>query len=232
RRPLAHAGADGPVAAGSRELPRGGAQPARERGGDERAAPLHRSGQRPDPHSRRARRAPDRALSLPYAEPAAEAAGAAGRSCRRPSPCPWLQPRNADGRYPGRRGLAQGAGGVARTMMFALVLSNLAGGGAERAMLRLAVALKRRGHGVRVIVLDPRIEHEVPPELELHTLDTRKGLLGAWLAARALRGLYRRLGLGTDCVTISTLPFADLVAARANVANLWCRITNTLSAEI
>jgi len=116
--------------------------------------------------------------------------------------------------------------------MFALVLSNLAGGGAERAMLRLAVALKRRGHGVRVIVLDPRIEHEVPPELELHTLDTRKGLLGAWLAARALRGLYRRLGLGTDCVTISTLPFADLVAARANVANLWCRITNTLSAEI
>jgi hypothetical protein len=117
-------------------------------------------------------------------------------------------------------------------MIFALVLSNLAGGGAERAMLRLAVALKRRGHGVRVIVLDPKIEHEVPPELELHTLHTRKGLLGAWLAAHALRGLYRRLGLGADCVTISTLPFADLVAARANVANLWCRITNTLSAEI
>jgi glycosyltransferase involved in cell wall biosynthesis len=117
-------------------------------------------------------------------------------------------------------------------MMFALVLSNLAGGGAERAMLRLAVALKRRGHGVRVIVLDPKIEHDVPPELELHTLHTRRGLLGAWLAARALRGLYRRLGLGAECVTISTLPFADLVAARANLANLWCRITNTLSAEI
>lgn len=117
-------------------------------------------------------------------------------------------------------------------MMFALVLSNLAGGGAEQAMLRLAVALKGRGHEVRVIVLDPKIEHHVPPDVELHTLNARKGLFGAWLAARALRALYRRLGLGTDCVTISTLPFADLVAARANLANLWCRITNTLSAEI
>jgi glycosyltransferase involved in cell wall biosynthesis len=117
-------------------------------------------------------------------------------------------------------------------MIFALVLSNLAGGGAERAMLRLAVALKRRGHAVRIIVLDPKIEHDLPPELEVHTLDTRKGLFGAWLASRALRSLYRRLGLGVDCVTISTLPFADLVAARANLANLWCRITNTLSAEI
>ena len=50
--------------------------------------------------------------------------------------------------------------------------------------------------------------------------------------ARALRALYRRLGLGTDCVTISTLPFADQVATSARLPNLWCRITNTLSAEV
>jgi heptosyltransferase-3 len=48
RRPFTHAGAVGPVA-GPRELARGGARSARERGGDERAASLHRPGQRPDP---------------------------------------------------------------------------------------------------------------------------------------------------------------------------------------
>lgn len=117
-------------------------------------------------------------------------------------------------------------------MMFALVLSNLAGGGAERAMLRLAAALKRRGHGVQLILLDPKVEHHVPAGIELHALSTRKGLLGSWFAARALRALHRRLGLGADCVTISTLPFADAVAVSARLPNLWCRISNTLSAEV
>ena len=117
-------------------------------------------------------------------------------------------------------------------MIFALVVSNLAGGGAERAMLRLATALTEAGHSVRLIALEPRIEHAVPAGVQLHTLDSRKGLLGTWLAARALRGLYRRVGLDAHSVTISTLPYADAVAALARAPNLWCRITNTLSAEI
>jgi len=117
-------------------------------------------------------------------------------------------------------------------MKFSLVLSSLAGGGAERSMLRLGSGLRRRGHEVRLIVLDPKMQHEVPAGLEVHVVGARHGWLGTWLAARALRTLYRRLGLGTECVTISTLPFADQVAAAARVPNLWCRITNTLSAEI
>lgn len=117
-------------------------------------------------------------------------------------------------------------------MNFALVVSNLAGGGAERAMLRLALALNRRGHGVRLIALDAKVEHEVPPGLELHTLNARKGLVGTWFAARALHSLYRRLRLGKGLVTISTLPFADQVALGARLPNLWCRIANTLSAEV
>lgn len=117
-------------------------------------------------------------------------------------------------------------------MTFALVLSSLAGGGAERAMLRLAAAFKRRGHRAHVIALDPKVEHEIPPGVELHTLNARRGLLGTWLAARSLRALYRRLGLGADCVSVSTLPYADQVALGARLPNLWCRITNTLSAEV
>jgi glycosyltransferase involved in cell wall biosynthesis len=115
-------------------------------------------------------------------------------------------------------------------MSFALVLTNLAGGGAERSMLRLATALHRRGHRVRVILLEDRIEHEVPEGIELQALARRsgKGLLGKWLGARRLR----RFGLTSDDVTISTLPFADEIAVGAQLPNLWCRITNTLTAEI
>ena len=117
-------------------------------------------------------------------------------------------------------------------MNFALVLTNLVGGGAERAMLRLASALKRRGHRAEVILLEPRIEHEVPADVTVHALDSSRGWPGRWLAARELRALFLRLRLGNDCLAVSTLPFADQVAAQAELPNLWCRISNTLSAEI
>jgi len=115
-------------------------------------------------------------------------------------------------------------------MNFALVLTNLAGGGAERSMLRLAAALHHRGHRVRMILLEDRVEHQVPAGIELQALAqrSRKGMVGKWLGARRLR----QLGLGNDYLTVSTLPFADEIAVRAQLPNLWCRITNTLTAEI
>jgi glycosyltransferase involved in cell wall biosynthesis len=117
-------------------------------------------------------------------------------------------------------------------MNFGLVLTNLVGGGAERAMLRLAAALQRRGHRAEVILLEPRVEHEVPAEVKVHTLDSSRGWPGRWMAARKLRALYRRLGFGADALSVSTLPFADQIAVQAGLPNLWCRISNTLSAEI
>jgi glycosyltransferase involved in cell wall biosynthesis len=119
----------------------------------------------------------------------------------------------------------------------ALVITNLRGGGAENAMLRLAAALARRGHRVALILLEHRIEHEVPGDIELHALTTPgmalgKGFLGRLLAASRLRRLYRRLGLGPECLTISTLPFSDQVVAAARLPNVWFRIANTLSAEV
>lgn len=115
-------------------------------------------------------------------------------------------------------------------MRFALVVTNLAGGGAERSMLRLAAALARRGHEVRLVLLEDRIEHDVPPGIALQVVRKKlgKGLIGKWLAGRQLKGLR----LGADWVTVSTLPYADEIAAAANLPNLWCRIANTLSEEI
>ncbi|HVL37559.1 MAG TPA: glycosyltransferase [Burkholderiales bacterium] len=118
-------------------------------------------------------------------------------------------------------------------MKFALILTNLAGGGAERSMLRLGTALLRRGHAVRTILLEARIEHEVPANAVLDILAPRvgKGFVGKWQAAWRLRRHYARNRL-QDHVAVSTLPFADEVAIRAQVPGLWCRITNTLSAEV
>jgi glycosyltransferase involved in cell wall biosynthesis len=115
-------------------------------------------------------------------------------------------------------------------MNFAFVLTNLAGGGAEKAILKLAAALTARGHDAEIVLLEDRIEHAVPPGLQVHALagQARHGWLGKRLLARRLR---RHLADRSDLV-ISTLPFADEVATLANLPRHWCRIANTLGSEI
>lgn len=122
-------------------------------------------------------------------------------------------------------------------MNFGLVVTNLAGGGAEAAMLRLACALQRRGHVVHLLLIEGRIEHAVPTGVNIVSLAdagsrSSKGLLGKRLSGRRLRAALTRLGLTREAIIISTLPFADEVASRASLPNLWFRIANTLSAEI
>jgi glycosyltransferase involved in cell wall biosynthesis len=115
-------------------------------------------------------------------------------------------------------------------MNFAFVLTNLAGGGAEKAILKLAAALTGRGHRVEVVLLEERIEHAVPPGVTIHALGghVSHGWLGKHLLARRLS---RHLAERHDLV-ISTLPFADEVAVLAELPRHWCRIANTLGSEI
>ncbi len=119
----------------------------------------------------------------------------------------------------------------------ALIVTNLAGGGAEKAMVRLAQALGARGHRVRLILLEHRIEHALPEGLSVHALTKPgeaigSGLLGKLRAAWRLRRMFRRLGLGRDSLVVSTLPFADEVVLLAGLPNVWFRIANNLSAEV
>jgi len=80
-------------------------------------------------------------------------------------------------------------------MRFALFTTNLAGGGAEKALAA------RAGHG--------------------------------WLGKRRLAWrLNRLLASNRPDLLVSTLPFADEVAALAGIPRHVCRIANTLSAEI
>jgi glycosyltransferase involved in cell wall biosynthesis len=123
-------------------------------------------------------------------------------------------------------------------MRIGFIVTNLAGGGAERALLNTAAGLAARGHRVDVLLLEHRVTHAVPAGIGLHALTppgraASKGWLGKRLAARRLAALVRRLGAEAPFqLLVSTLPFADEVALLAGVPAHWCRIANTLSAEV
>jgi len=123
-------------------------------------------------------------------------------------------------------------------MKFGFVLTNLAGGGAEKAVLKLARTLIARGNDAHLVLLEHLVEHAERTEAPIHALTlpgqrASKGFLGRRLAARRLRGLLRELeGRAPFDLVVSTLPFADEVAILAGAPRHWCRIANTLSAEI
>jgi glycosyltransferase involved in cell wall biosynthesis len=119
-----------------------------------------------------------------------------------------------------------------------LVTTNLRGGGAEKVFLRIGSLLAARGHEVHLVLLEHLVDHAIEPGLELHALTApgrpcTKGFFGKRLAARRLRRSFRELARGGEFdLVLSTLPFADEVAALASLPRLWHRIANTLSAEI
>ncbi len=53
---------------------------------------------------------------------------------------------------------------------FAFVVSDLYGGGAQRVLLNTAEGLRQRGHQVCVYLLRDKIEHRIPPDLEVVNL--------------------------------------------------------------
>lgn len=115
-------------------------------------------------------------------------------------------------------------------MRFAFVITNLAGGGAEKVVLTLAAGLAGRGHEAEVVLLENRVEHVVPKGIKVSCLMERapRGWLGKRLLARRLA---RHLAEPADLV-VSALPFANEVAILAKLPRHWCRIDNTLGVEI
>ena len=123
-------------------------------------------------------------------------------------------------------------------MKYALIIQNLSGGGAQKAMIRLAIALQGRGHEVHFIVISSGGSYEVESDIQVHRLfrpDGREfgGSLGKFLAVRRLRKLHGRLTETTpfDAI-ISTLPYTDHVVYLARLPHVWYRIANTLSQEV
>ncbi len=127
---------------------------------------------------------------------------------------------------------------VASTMKFALIITNLAGGGAEKAILKLANALVNRSHSVHLILFEEVIEYDIPTGVKLHTLwknskRAPKGVLGKLLLAKRLKKVYANLDKQHHFdVVISTLPFTDEIVHLAKIDNVWHRIADALSIEI
>lgn len=116
-------------------------------------------------------------------------------------------------------------------MKFALFTTNLAGGGAEKALTKIGSGLVGRGHEVDFIVCEDAGHFPPPAGCRFHALATRAG--HGWLGKRRLAWkLKRTLAANPSDLLVSTLPFADEVAALARVPRHACRIANTLSAEI
>ncbi|GAB0058234.1 N-acetylgalactosamine-N, N'-diacetylbacillosaminyl-diphospho-undecaprenol4-alpha-N-acetylgalactosaminyltransferase [Candidatus Magnetaquicoccaceae bacterium FCR-1] len=123
-------------------------------------------------------------------------------------------------------------------MKAALIVTNLRGGGAEKALIQTADLLHRAGHEATLILLEDLRQHAVPDGLPVIALGEpgkvcSKGWLGRrWLAWRLKR---RMASLARDCpfdLILSTLPFADEVCRLARLPNHWMRVANTLSREI
>lgn len=123
-------------------------------------------------------------------------------------------------------------------MKIAFITTNLRGGGAEKAVVKLASLLAQSAHEVHVILLENIVEHELDPAFTLHALSSpgqarSKGIFGKHLAALRLRRLFWRLQKQAPFdLVVSTLPYADEVVAIARLPRVWYRIANTLSAEI
>ena len=120
-------------------------------------------------------------------------------------------------------------------MNFVLFTTNLAGGGAEKALAKIAGGLAGRGHEVNFIVCedagDDAANYAPPAGCRFHAL--AKHASHGWLGRRWLAWRLRRLLAAHPYdLLVSTLPFADEVAALAGALHHVCRIANTLSAEI
>ncbi len=116
-------------------------------------------------------------------------------------------------------------------MKFVLLTTNLAGGGAEKALAKIGSGLAARGHEVDFIVCEDAGSYAPPAGCDFCALTTHAG--HGWLGKRRLAWRLRRLlaSLRYDLL-VSTLPYADEVAALAQASRHVCRIANNLSAEI
>jgi glycosyltransferase involved in cell wall biosynthesis len=121
----------------------------------------------------------------------------------------------------------------------ALIVTNLAGSGAEKVVLNLARMFASRGDEVHVIMLEDIVAYDTVG-IALHTLTHRRkpykmlGSLGDRLLAKKLDAKLSALsanGKNFDLI-LSHLPAADRVAAYLNRSNLYFVIHTAYSMEI
>jgi len=118
---------------------------------------------------------------------------------------------------------------------FCFILTDLSGGGAEKAILNLSKSLIKKGHNVDIIIFRDKFEYTIPLGVELTVLSEKPsfGWIGKRVLAFKLKSkIYKKEKTSKFDIIISTLPLADEVSILAKLSNHWCRIANTLSVEV
>jgi ADP-heptose:LPS heptosyltransferase len=121
-------------------------------------------------------------------------------------------------------------------MNICLIITNLSGGGAERATIDLAKTLREHNHHVTIILLENKISYSVHRE-EIHYIVDENELLDGWIGKRRLAKKLKKLWAELNRkkffeITISRLPFANEISKLAKIENLHYLIDNALSQEI
>ena len=77
-------------------------------------------------------------------------------------------------------------------MNICLIITNLSGGGAERATIDLAKTLKEQNHHVTIILLENKVSYSVLGE-EIHYIVNEYELLDGWIGKRRLAKKLKNL---------------------------------------
>jgi ADP-heptose:LPS heptosyltransferase/glycosyltransferase involved in cell wall biosynthesis len=121
-------------------------------------------------------------------------------------------------------------------MNICLIITNLSGGGAERATIDLARSLKEQNHYVTIILLENKVAYSLSDE-EIHYIVSEDELLDGWIGKRRLAKKLKFLWVQLNKkkffdITISRLPFANEICMLAKIDDLYFFIDNALSQEI
>lgn len=122
-------------------------------------------------------------------------------------------------------------------MNVCLIITNLSGGGAERATIDLSNALFYNGHRVTILLLEKIIAYKTPNHLILNSLQNKPpflhGYIGKRVLARSLKKKWVELNEKFNFdLTISRLPFANEVVKLAHIPKPYFIVDTHLSDEI
>ncbi|WP_276613152.1 glycosyltransferase [Shewanella sp. SNU WT4] len=125
------------------------------------------------------------------------------------------------------------------TKRIAITIDSLAGGGAEKVMLTLAVALIKLGHEPHLLVLKNHCDHQIPQGLPVHFCfdESDKHLDSFWRLSRSVKQLNDFIveleqKVGKFDLFLSNLDKTNLLMSRTQVSPLYFVVHNSIEEEL
>ncbi|WP_394202780.1 glycosyltransferase [Shewanella waksmanii] len=121
----------------------------------------------------------------------------------------------------------------------AIAIDSLAGGGAERVAITLAMELHRQGHEPHLLIMLPHIEHQVPEVIPTHFCFEHKNqnidsVINLKRSANQLRIWIDRLEqqYGRFDLFLSNLDKTNILMTKVKVSPLYCVVHNSIVSEL